>query len=98
MEVKLLPPIRLTQAAWLVVSKYFTVHQDERLKERRTHYIDPLINPDAFFESELGEPIHHTLLMLVRSNRSVFDQNHAHRWILEEKMEEGDGVGHGVGH
>lgn len=84
------PRIRLTNAAWLVVQNYFLSHPTERIREAQVHYIDPLTNPDDFFCSELGEPNHKALLLLVRTNRSVMDQNHAYRWIMEEEVEENE--------
>lgn len=86
-SIKYIPPIRLTQPAWVLIQNYFKTHPTERLEETRTHYIDPLYNPDAFFESELGEPIHHSLLELIRQNRSVLDHGHALRWTVEEGEE-----------
>lgn len=78
--MEVVPSVRLDRSGWEQVKVFFERNARLRLHETAEHYADPLVAPDAFFESELREPAHQKVFRAVQSNRGVFDAS-----LVQEK-------------
>jgi len=75
---------RLDRRALELEEEFFQRLPKIRKMEIAVHGIDPLANPDAYFDAELSEPLHDRIAALAQSNRGVITGPMMQAWIQEE--------------
>ncbi|MGI0068512.1 MAG: hypothetical protein ACREB9_08955, partial [Thermoplasmata archaeon] len=80
-------PVHITFAAYGEFRKFLESHPEILARETREAHVDPLTDPDAYFDRELLESNHADVRLMVELHDGIVGRGAIARWIPEEEQE-----------